>query len=201
VWFGERNSENIFIMSRIGKNPIDIPEGVQVTVEGRKVTAKGPKGELQYEVDPIVSVVVEEDKIVCTIDEKVNDVGGRKKKIVSSMWGTMRACLANIVKGVSVGFEKELELHGVGYKATVQGKGLELKVGYSHPVVIEAPEGISFSVDKEIIKVEGIDNWLVGQMAADIRAVRKPEPYKGKGIRYKGEHVRRKVGKVMGTTV
>jgi len=188
-------------MSRIGKNPIEIPEGVQVVVEEGKVTAKGPKGELQYDVDPIVGVAVEEGKIVCTVTEKDSSERGRKKKIAAAMWGTTRARVANIVQGVNEGFSKELELHGVGYKATLQGKGLELKVGYSHPVIIEAPEGISFTVDKEIIKVEGIDTCLVGQIAADIRSVRKPEPYKGKGIRYKGEHVRRKVGKVMGTTV
>lgn len=188
-------------MSRIGKKPIDIPEGVQVTVEGKEVFVKGPKGELQYEVNSVVQVVVEEGKIVCTVAEKGSDGSGRKKKRSAAMWGTMRARIANMVQGVSVGFRKELELHGVGYKATLQGKGLELKVGYSHSVLIEAPEGISFTVDKEIVTVEGIDIWLVGQIAANIRAVRKPEPYKGKGIRYKGEHVRRKVGKVMGTTV
>jgi large subunit ribosomal protein L6 len=188
-------------MSRIGKNPIVIPEGVQVTnVEG-VVTVKGPKGELQYEVGSIVEVNVEEGRIVCSIAEKDSKGSGLKKKRAASMWGTTRARIANMVQGVSEGFKKELELHGVGYKAQLQGKGLELKVGYSHSVVIEAPEGITFTVEKEAITVEGIDTWLVGQVAADIRAVRKPEPYKGKGIRYKGEHVRRKVGKVMGTTV
>lgn len=188
-------------MSRIGKNPIDIPEGVQVTVDGGVVTVKGPKGELQYEVEPIIAVKVEEGKVVCVVAEKGGAGSGLKKKKAASMWGTTRARIANMVQGVSVGFKKELELHGVGYKAALQGKGLELKVGYSHTVSIEAPEGISFAVDKEAIIVEGIDIWQVGQAAADIRAVRKPEPYKGKGIRYKGEHVRRKVGKVMGTVV
>ena len=185
-------------MSRIGKNPIVIPEAVQVTVVEDVVTVKGPKGELKHNINPIISIKVEEGKALCTVVGKDND---RRLKKSAAMWGTTRAILANMVQGVSVGFSKELELHGVGYKAALQGKDLELKVGYSHSVLIKAPEGITFTIDKETIKVEGIDIWLVGQIAADIRAVRKPEPYKGKGIRYKGEHVRRKVRKVMGPTI
>ena len=180
------------IMSRIGKKVIDIVDGVDVSVDGQKINIKGPKGELEYEVHPSVKIVVEDKTIICSVQ--------KENKKVSALWGTSRARIASMVEGVSEGFVKELELQGVGYKANIKGKDLELAVGYSHPVVIEAPEGISLTVDKEMIKVEGADAVLVGQVAADIRKVRKPEPYKGKGIRYKDEHVRRKVGKVVGVS-
>lgn len=179
-------------MSRVGKSFIIIPSGVKIQVKDQHITATGPKGELTYLVHPDITVELKEEGLHCSVR--------RKSKSASALWGTNRARLANIIKGVSGGFVKELEFLGVGYKAQVKGKNLELAVGFSHPVVIEAPEGISFSVDQQIIKVEGIDKVKVGQMAANIRAVRKPEPYKGKGIRYRGEHVRRKVGKVVGTT-
>jgi len=177
-------------MSRIGKKLIEIPDGVEVKVEDQKVSVKGPKGELDYVVHGDIAVSVGDKQIELTVR--------KKSKKVSALWGTNRARLASVVWGVSEGFTKELELHGVGYKASVKGKNLELSVGYSHPVLVEAPQGITLSVDQNIIKVEGIDAVMVGQVAADIRTVRKPEPYKGKGIRYKGEHVRRKVGKVVG---
>jgi large subunit ribosomal protein L6 len=179
-------------MSRIGKKPIDIPEGVDVKVDGQDVSIKGPKGELQYNVHPLVDVVMTDNIITCAVKNQ--------NKKTNALWGTNRARIASIVKGVSEGFEKELELQGVGYKAAVKGKDLELFVGYSHPVIIDAPEGITLTAEKEIIKVAGADAVLVGQVAADIRQVRKPEPYKGKGIRYVGEHVRRKVGKVVGVS-
>ncbi len=179
-------------MSRIGKQPIVIPEGVKVTLEDGLVTVKGSKGEMSYQTHSDIEVEMVDGEIICSV--------GKDSKQSSALWGTTRARIANLVKGVSEGFIKELELHGVGYKAAVQGKDMEMQLGYSHPVVIEAPENIQFEVDDEVIRVKGIDKELVGQVAALIRASRKPEPYKGKGVRYKGEQVRRKVGKVVGAT-
>ncbi|OGY36011.1 MAG: 50S ribosomal protein L6 [Candidatus Andersenbacteria bacterium RIFCSPHIGHO2_12_FULL_45_11b] len=178
-------------MSRIGKKEILIPSGITVTVSGADVHIAGPKGELTIAVHPVIGVAVQENMLTCTI--------ARKTKKSSALWGTMRAILANAVEGVHTGFKKQLELQGVGYRAAMQGKNIQLLVGFSHPVLIEAPEGITFSVEKEIITVEGFDAYLVGQVAANIRKVRPPEPYKGKGIRYVGEHVRRKVGKIVGS--
>jgi large subunit ribosomal protein L6 len=178
-------------MSRIGKQIIAIPAGVTVTVDGAMVHVKGPKGALAVSVHPDIAVTVADNTLTCAI--------GHKTKKSAALWGTMRAILANAVTGVHEGFKKQLELQGVGYRASLQGKNLQLLVGYSHPVLIEAPEGISFTVEKEIVTVEGFDAYLVGQVAANIRKVRPPEPYKGKGIRYVGEHVRRKVGKVVGS--
>ena len=179
-------------MSRIVKQHIVIPAGVTVTINGTDVTAKGPKGEVTIPVHPVIGVAVEGNELICTI--------ARDTKKSAALWGTMRAILANAVNGVHEGFKKQLELQGVGYRASMQGKNLQLLVGYSHPVIIEAPEGITFSVEKEIVTVEGFDAYEVGQIAANIRKVRPPEPYKGKGIRYVGEHVRRKVGKIVGAT-
>ncbi len=178
-------------MSRIGKKEISIPSGVTVTVNGSAVSVKGPKGELTVPVHPVIGVEVQDNMLVCSI--------ARQTKKSSALWGTMRAILANAVEGVHSGFKKQLELQGVGYRASLQGKNLQLLVGFSHPVLIEAPEGITFGVEKEIITVEGFDAYQVGQIAANIRKVRPPEPYKGKGIRYVGEHVRRKVGKIVGS--
>jgi large subunit ribosomal protein L6 len=178
-------------MSRIGKQSIAIPSDVTVTVEGNMVHVKGPKGSLSVPVHPDIAVTVADNVLTCAISHKT--------KKASALWGTMRAILANAVTGVHEGFTKKLELQGVGYRASLQGKNVQLLVGFSHPVLIEAPEGISFTVEKEIITVTGFDAYLVGQVAANIRAVRPPEPYKGKGIRYVGEHVRRKVGKVVGS--
>lgn len=179
-------------MSRIGKKEIIIPVGVTITINGADVTVKGPKGEITVPVHPVIGVAVQDNMLTCTI--------ARKTKKSSALWGTMRAILANAVEGVHTGFKKQLELQGVGYRASMQGKNVQLLVGFSHPVLIEAPEGISFVVEKEIITVEGFDAYQVGQVAANIRKVRPPEPYKGKGIRYVGEHVRRKVGKIVGST-
>jgi len=198
-----RWAENLFVkfiltnfaMSRIGKKIVELPDGVSATIDNNVITVKGSKGELVYTIHPDVTVSVEEEGIICVPRE---GVAGRAAKHSSALWGTTRARIANIVRGVSEGFEKKLELHGVGYRASMKGKDVELVVGYSHPVLVEALEGIEFAVDKEVITVSGIDNVLVGQVAADIRAIRKPEPYKGKGVRYQGEHVRRKVGKVVG---
>lgn len=179
-------------MSRIGRQPISLPDGVTATARARLVTIKGPKGELQLQIHPAIAVAVEGNQIVCSVP--------RANKETPALWGTTRARLANMVTGVTSGFTKELELQGVGFRAQLKGKDLELSLGFSHPVVVSPPAGISFAVAKEKITVSGSDIVQVGQVAADVRALRKPEPYKGKGIRYVGEHVRRKVGKVVGTT-
>lgn len=175
-------------MSRIGKLPISIPAGVTVTVEKAVVKVKGPKGELTAKVRPEVAVTVEGDvaKIVTKIETKAT----------SAYWGLTRALLANMIKGVTEGFEKKLELSGVGYRAKASGNGITLTLGFSHPVEFPAPQGITFEVpDQTNIIIKGADKQLVGQTAAKIRTYRKPEPYKGKGIKYEGEVVRRKAGK------
>lgn len=163
-----------------------------MTVNGQTVTAKGPKGELTLAVHPAIYAEVKDQAIICTV--------AKNSKQAKALWGTTRANVANLVAGVAEGFSKQLELQGVGYRAILKGKDLELQVGFSHPVLVAAPAGIVFAVEKEFITVTGIDKQLVGEMTARIRAVRKPEPYQGKGIRYVGEVVRRKVGKVVGAT-
>jgi large subunit ribosomal protein L6 len=176
-------------MSRIGRMPIPVPEGVAVSIEGNRVTMRGPKGELSRSFDQDMSIALRDNQIIVT---RPSDSKRHK-----AMHGLTRALLANMVTGVSEGFRKALEIVGVGYRAEMQGETLVLSVGYSHPVQIEPPPGITFSVEKgyRSFAVEGIDKELVGEVAARIRAVRKPEPYKGKGIRYVGERVRRKAGK------
>jgi len=175
-------------MSRIGLKLIDIPEGVEVKVDGSTVSVKGPKGELSQELTDTMGVNIEDN--VITIERKSEDKESR------SLHGTTRSLISNMVEGVSKGFQKELEIIGVGYRAQKQGTKLVVNAGYSHPVEIEQEENIEFDVPKntEII-VKGIDKERVGAIAANIRAIRSPEPYKGKGIRYKGEYVRRKEGK------
>jgi large subunit ribosomal protein L6 len=176
-------------MSRIGKQPIPVPGGVEVTIDGRHVTVKGPKGTLEHDVPETIAVTREgEDLLVSRPnDERQN----------RALHGLTRSLVANMVAGVSTGFTKELEIVGVGYRAVAQGPTkIELQVGYSHPVPIDAPEGVEFEVPAPTrITVKGYDKQLVGQVAADIRKVRKPEPYKGKGIRYADERVLRKAGK------
>lgn len=182
-------------MSRIGKNPIKVISGVTVIINGSAVSVVGPKGTLSLILHPAIEAILEQETIIVrpkTSDEKVGGIG--------ALWGMSRALVQNLVTGVTVGFEKKLEVQGVGYRAEVKGKSLVLMVGYSHPVEIPAPDGISFAVEKGVITVTGIDKYLVGETAAIIRKTRKPEPYKGKGIRYVGEYVRRKVGKVVGGT-
>lgn len=174
-------------MSRIGKKPILIPEDVKVVIDGQLVRVNGPKGELQREVRPEIKVSLEGNEIL------VKPVKETKK--TKAFWGLTRTLIANMIGGVTKGYEKKLEIEGIGYRANLEGENLILLVGFSHPVKIRQPEGIKFSVDKNMITVSGIDKQLVGQIAAKIRAVRKPEPYKGKGIRYEGEQVRRKAGK------
>ncbi|PIT97958.1 MAG: 50S ribosomal protein L6 [Candidatus Andersenbacteria bacterium CG10_big_fil_rev_8_21_14_0_10_54_11] len=183
--------------SRIGKQVIPLPDGVTVAVDGQRVTITGPKGELSYTVHPLIVPSVADGSL--TVAPRPH-VTGREGKHLSALWGTSRARLRNIVAGVNEGFVKRLELHGVGYRAAIKGAALELTVGYSHAVTVEPPAGITFSLENDVIVVSGIDAVLVGQVAANIRAVRKPEPYKGKGIRYAGEYVRRKVGKVVGAS-
>jgi len=179
-------------MSRIGSQPIVLPDGVTLTVVEDVATVVGPKGELSMPIHNTIAVEVEDS--VVTVSVK------RQTKQSTALWGTMRSLLSNMVTGVTEGWEKQLELHGVGYRAALAGKNLELKLGYSHPITVEAPEGITFTVEKEVITVAGNDRKEVGELAAHIRSLRKPEPYKGKGVRYVGEHVRRKVGKVVGST-
>jgi large subunit ribosomal protein L6 len=176
-------------MSRVGKQPIAVPSGVDVTIDGTTVRVKGPKGQLEHNVIGQVTVERDGDNLVVTRadDERSN----------RSLHGLQRTLIANMITGVSAGFEKELEIVGVGYRAQAQGpNGLELALGFSHPVKVSAPEGITFEVPQPTrIIVRGHDKQLVGQVAADIRKIRKPEPYKGKGIRYLGERVQRKAGK------
>ena len=176
-------------MSRIGRMPVVIPNDVQVDIKGSNVLVKGPKGELKRTFSSQINLAMEEGQIVVS----------RKSDIPSerALHGTTRAVLANMVQGVNAGFERVLEIEGVGYRAEIVEENLVLYVGYSHPVEIKPPVGISFEVDTKTrqIKVLGIDKEKVGQMASDIRKVRPPEPYHGKGIRYAGEHIRRKAGK------
>jgi large subunit ribosomal protein L6 len=176
-------------MSRIGKQPITVPGGVDVAIDGPRVSVKGPKGQLQHEIVGDVAVEREGDTLVVT---RAND-----SRSARSLHGLQRTLIANMVTGVSDGFAKELEIVGVGYRAQASGSdAIELALGFSHPVKVQAPEGVTFEVPQPTrIIVRGYDKQLVGQVAADIRKIRKPEPYKGKGIRYAGERVQRKAGK------
>lgn len=174
-------------MSRIGKKPISIPDKVEIIIEDNIVKTKGPKGELKIKVRPEIKVELKNNEIVLAPKNET--------KKVRAFWGLYRTLIANNIKGVVEGYQKQLEIEGLGYKAEVKGKDLILYVGYSHPVKITPPEGIEFKVEDKVITVSGIDKQLVGQIAAEIRKVRPPEPYKGKGIRYLGETIRRKVGK------
>ncbi|NUR77302.1 MAG: 50S ribosomal protein L6 [Thermoleophilia bacterium] len=175
-------------MSRIGKRPIEVPAGVIVSIDPGRVTVSGPKGELRQEVPARMKVAQEDGTVTIT---RPTERGEDR-----ALHGLTRTLIANMVEGVTQGFEKRLEIQGVGYRATLQGSDLELQVGYSHPVRIKPREGVSFEVPVPTqVIVRGIDKQIVGQTAAEIRKVRPPEPYKGKGIRYEGEYVRRKVGK------
>ena len=176
-------------MSRIGKLPVEAPSGVTVNLKDDAISVKGPKGELGLTLTNEVTVSMEGT----TVQIAPRDQNDKRSR---AMWGTIRARIQNMVDGVSKGFEKDLELVGVGYRAQVKGKDLELNLGFSHPVVYKAPEGITFKCAKPTeIKIEGPDKQVVGQVAAEIRRYRPPEPYKGKGIRFAGEQVRRKEGK------
>ena len=178
-------------MSRIGRKPISLPAGVEVKVDGNVVTVKGPKGELTQAIPAEISVVLEDGVL------RVERSSDAKKH--RALHGLSRALLANMVTGVTAGFEKKMEMVGVGYRAQMQGKKLVINIGFSHPVEVEAPAGIEFEVPAPTkITVKGIDKQLVGNTAAHIRAIREPEPYKGKGIKYENEVVRRKAGKAGG---
>jgi large subunit ribosomal protein L6 len=175
-------------MSRIGKQPIEIPDGVEVDVKPGSVTVKGPKGELSQIVDPDMKVELDNGTVKV---ERPTDRGEHR-----ALHGLTRSLIANMVQGVTDGYERRLEIQGVGYRAQLKGKALEMALGYSHPVTIPAPEGIEFEVPQPTeVVVRGIDKQLVGEIAARVRKSRPPEPYKGKGVRYAGEHVSRKVGK------
>ena len=175
-------------MSRIGRQPIQLPSGVSVSVSPGRVMVNGPLGELSQQVPLRMTVERRDEELVVT---RPTDRGEDR-----ALHGLTRSLIANMVEGVTKGFEKKLEIQGVGYRATLKGTSLELNVGYSHPVVIDPPQGISFEVPVPTqISVKGVDKQQVGETAAKIRKVRPPEPYKGKGIRYEGEYVRRKVGK------
>jgi len=177
-------------MSRIGKKPITIPKGVEVGVRDNMITVKGPKGSLDLVFNS--KILVEKKKGEILVSPLKPD---QKQKETKALWGLTRNLINNNVIGVNKGFKKELEIQGVGYRANVQGQKVILELGFSHSIEYEIPEGIEVKVERNIISVSGIDKQKVGQVAADIRSFRKPEPYKGKGIRYLGEQVRRKVGK------
>lgn len=175
-------------MSRIGKKPVEIPEGVEVKIDGQTVTAKGPLGTETVTVCPEISVKLEDNHVVLA---KVQD--DRKSR---SLWGLSRTLVNNAVQGVKHGFEKKLEINGVGYRANMEGTVLNLALGYSHPVKVEPPQGITITVENNTkITVKGANKQLVGDIAAEIRGKRPPEVYKGKGIKYENEHIRRKAGK------
>ena len=175
-------------MSRIGKKPVQVPQGVTATVDGQTVTAKGPKGELKFVVNDEVLIKFENGEIEVTPRDQSKDA--------RSKWGMSRTQISNILNGVKDGFERRLEISGVGYRAAMQGKNLQLALGFSHDVVYEAPEGVTISCPKPTeIVISGMDKQVVGQTAAEIRKYRGPEPYKGKGVRYSDERIVRKEGK------
>jgi len=175
-------------LSRVGKNPVEIPKGVTVTRKGDLLAVKGPKGELKMDVSDLVKVEIEKEQVVVTRSSDAKDK--------RSMHGTTRAIIQNMVIGVTDGFKKNLELVGVGYRAEMRGRILFLNLGFSHPIALFAPTGIEIAAPTQTtISIAGTDKQLVGQIAAKVRSLRPPEPYKGKGVKYEGEHVRRKAGK------
>jgi large subunit ribosomal protein L6 len=174
-------------MSRIGKLPIEIPKEVKIDLEGNHIKVTGPKGELLYKFRSAIKVEIIESKIIVSIK--------RDTKTASGYFGLTRTLIANMIHGVTEGFEKKLEFHGVGYRAVIEGRDLVMHLGFSHPVRYTPREGIEIKVEKNVISVTGIDKQLVGQTSAEIREFKKPEPYKGKGIKYEGERIKRKAGK------
>lgn len=175
-------------MSRVGKNPVALPKGVETTIDGQHISVKGPKGTLEINIPEPIEAKVEDDKIVVTRPDE-----NRKNR---ALHGLSRSLINNMVVGVTEGYKISMEIYGVGYRVLQKGSNLEFSLGYSHPVLIEAPEGITFATDGQTkFSIEGIDKQKVGQTAANIRRLRKDDPYKGKGIRYAGEQIRRKVGK------
>ena len=180
-------------MSRIGKLPIDIPAGVEIKIDGSKVTVKGKLGELSQETGSLLNIFVEDNKLF--VQRKSDD------KVARAQHGLYRSLINNMIQGVSSGFERALDIVGVGYRASKKAEDLEILAGYSNPVIVKAVEGVSFEVPSpNIILIKGIDKQKVGEMATKIRSVRKPEPYKGKGIKYREEVIKRKVGKTTAST-
>ncbi len=178
-------------MSRIGRKPIGIPQGVKVQIDGNVVRAEGPKGRLAQAVPAGISAQLDQDHLVLTRETDA--------RTVRALHGLARSLVANMVAGVSAGFERKLEIVGIGYRAQMQGKNIQLALGYSHPVIFSLPDGITAEIDRQVaITLRGADKALLGQTAARLRDLRRPDPYKGKGIRYTGEVVRRKVGKKAG---
>ena len=175
-------------MSRIGKLPINLPANVTIKMEGNVINVKGPKGELSQIIHPDVLVEKKDDILLVTVKNP-------EEKAQKSLWGLFRRLIGNMVIGVTDGFTKQLEINGVGYRAAVAGKVLNLSLGYSHPVEYQIPVGIEIKVEKNVVSISGSDKQVVGQIAAEIRSLRPPEPYKGKGIKYSTEVIRRKVGK------
>lgn len=174
-------------MSRLGKQPITIPAGVTVAFADGMITVTGPKGTLTEMIRPIVEVVIADNTITLTPKAETQEA--------RALWGTYAAIIRNLIAGVTEGFTKVLEIEGVGYRAEASGQKLTINVGFSHPVIMEVPEGITATVEKNVITISGFDKHAVGQFAANVRKVKKPEPYKGKGIRYQGEYIIRKQGK------
>lgn len=178
-------------MSRIGRKPITVPSGVEITIDGQTVKVKGPKGSLQQTIREQIKVAQEGNELVVTRD---ND-----EREAKALHGLSRTLVANMIVGVTEGYKKSLEINGTGYRVAAKGSDLEFALGFSHPVLVQAPEGISFSVEKPtLFHISGIDKQLVGEVAANIRKIRPPEPYKGKGVKYVGEVIRRKAGKAGG---
>jgi large subunit ribosomal protein L6 len=175
-------------MSRIGKKPIAVPQGVEVTMNGNVATVKGPKGELSQEIHPWVTIEINNGEITTTVKDQENH---RQK----AMWGTVSALLKVMILGVTEGYEIKLEINGVGYQWQVSGQKLTVKAGYSHPVIVEIPEGVKAVAEGNVLTLTSIDKQLLGEIAANIRKIRKPEPYKGKGIKYMDEQIKRKQGK------
>jgi len=183
-------------MSKVGKKQINIPSGVEVRLSGHLITVKGPKGELKNTFSDSLMVEIKDN----TLQISPSGIVKKMKGEVFAFWGLSRALIQNMVLGVTDGFEKSLDFQGVGYKAVVKGNDLMLELGYSHPITITAPDGITFKVEKNSIKVAGIDKDLVGRIAAQIRSKRKPEPYQGSGVKYSSEVLRRKAGKKAAST-
>lgn len=181
-------------MSRVGIKPIEIPSGVKITINGQSVSVEGPKGTLSRDFSPLINVGWSEDEksVVCSIK-------GEASREARALWGTTRALIQNMVTGVKDGYEKSLEIVGVGWGAQVTGQALKLSVGYANAVMVDIPQGVDVSVEKQLVKITGADKHAVGQLAAMARAVRKPEPYNGKGIKYADEVIKRKQGKQFGS--
>ncbi|PIZ95152.1 MAG: 50S ribosomal protein L6 [Candidatus Magasanikbacteria bacterium CG_4_10_14_0_2_um_filter_37_12] len=175
-------------MSRVGKQTIEIPSGVTVELKNNMVVVKGPKGQLERVINSFVEIKIVDNQVTV-------DVKNKEDKKERSLWGTYAAHIKNMVMGVTEGFKKQLEINGVGYKVVMQGNDLKIDIGFSHPVLFKIPNELKASVEKNVITIEGPDKEMVGQISAEIRAIRKPEPYKGKGIKYMDEQIRRKAGK------